>query len=634
MAARISHAFVPGMTKEAIDRLISKKPQLRLYREKLEALEPGSFVVHRSWGVGRVTGFDEARNKLTIDFEKDKSNHEMDPAFCATKLEVLPEDNILARHRREPDEIETLITEQPADLIVEILSKSEQNQATTAEIEGQLSRLMGEKRYKKWWTATKKVLVKDPRVATPSRKTEPYVLRDEPLSADEEVLEGFYRTKNSKKKIALAEKLLEVSSSKEELVPKLPDVLKELTEVLQSTLQLTEGERLHGIWVRNDLARFLHDDVESLEPTSADLIKRQEDLNELAEEIPASYQKRLLDLLKRLYAESWKSTVFDLLRNSSGKFTNECISFLMENGCGEELDATLERWLNEQALKGPLLMWIVKNRSTRRYTKMLSKLVGPRLFSAIFYAIDYESLQNTTARRIPLADMLSDDKELIPEMLSSATPETARDLATTLLMNQGFEDLTKKSLLARFIRQFPAIQNLVAGDKEATEQPDRLIVSQASFDQRKAEYEELIQKKIPENKEAIAAARELGDLKENSEYKMARQDQEQLMALKAMLERDLGRARITDFTDAPAETVGVGSVVSLKVGSSGSTTTYTILGAWDGDPDRNILSYQTPLAQRLIGKRVGDSVTTEIDGTAETWSVESIARYVPQAQTA
>ena len=75
----------------------------------------------------------------------------------------------------------------------------------------------------------------------------------------------------------------------------------------------------------------------------------------------------------------------------------------------------------------------------------------------------------------------------------------------SLISNQGFEELTKKSLLARFIRQFPTIQELVTGD--VSEVKDDLIVSQKSFDTRQVEYKELVEVKIPENKEAIATAR-------------------------------------------------------------------------------------------------------------------------------
>jgi transcription elongation factor GreA len=171
---------------------------------------------------------------------------------------------------------------------------------------------------------------------------------------------------------------------------------------------------------------------------------------------------------------------------------------------------------------------------------------------------------------------------------------------------------------------------LLDGESAGTAEAEGLIVSQKSFDKAKAEYEELIQRKIPENKEAIATARDHGDLKENSEYKMARQDQDILLSRKNELEVDLSRARVTDFTDVSDENVGIGSVVDLKEGSSGEKRRYSILGAWDSDPDNNILSYKTPLAKALLGKKSGAVVTTSIGGNEEEWAVLSISRWVDQ----
>ena len=193
------------------------------------------------------------------------------------------------------------------------------------------------------------------------------------------------------------------------------------------------------------------------------------------------------------------------------------------------------------------------------------------------------------------------------------------------MLNQGFEELTKKSLLARFIKIFPKIQSLVAADAEGKE--EQLLVSKASFERKREEYETIVSKKIPENSKAIATAREHGDLKENSEYKMAKQDQQVLMAQKSQLERELARARITDFKDATVDQVSVGSVVSVK-GPDGAAVTYTILGVWDGDPDRHVISYKTPLGAALMGKRPGDTVKVKMGATEDLYSIVTIARYV------
>lgn len=616
------------MNKEAIDALIEKNPKLVSQRAKLETMVPGNYCLHRSWGFGKIVDYNAADDRLIIDFEDGKQGHAMAPAFCVDKLDILLPNDLLVRSRTEADAIETMIKKQPADLICEMISASANQAMMASEIERLLARVIGPIKYKKWWTATKKILVKDPRIGVPLKKTEPYIYRDEPVKPEDEILEQFHGTKNSMQKIELGEKLYALSENISVVREEMPQILTELTDAIANAKSLSQANRLHGVWVRNNLARDLHEDVESLEPSSASILDATNDYSELAAELPAQYFKRYLDLISRTYPDKWQSMVEDLLRNSSGKFTSECINFMLEHEMQERISYCLDRWLKEQTIKGPLLFWVVKNRASKKYGAIIDPLVNPRLLAAMFYAIDYEALQNASTRRIPLADLLSDDTTLIPDLLSQASVETANDLAQTLLLNQGFGDLTKKSLLARFIKQFPSVQALLAGQAAETSEDDALIVSQESFNEAKAEYEELIATKIPENKLAIQVARDHGDLKENSEYKMARQDQDLLLSRKNELEVDLSRARVTDFTEATTESVGIGSIVELKDGSSGKKQKYAFLGAWDSDPENDVLSYKTPLAQALIGKEKGATVTTKIGGNEEMWTILNIARWV------
>jgi len=618
------------MNKEAIDRLIQKKPKLKSVRHVLEKMERGNYCIHRSWGFGEIRDYDEVSGKLIIDFEGGKQSHPMDPAFCVDKLEMLENDNLLVRQCKEPEVIEEMIKKQPVELVVEVLSASPEGTMFQTELERFLTRLLGATRFRKWWNVTKKLLVRDPRVAVPVKKNDPYILRDEPLTSEQEILEEFYANKHPKKKILLAEKLYQLSDSVEEIANDLPQILDDLTEAVKMAKKLNQAERLHGVWVRNDLGRHLCEDVEVLEPTSTSIIKETDNLSELAEELPSSYFKRFLDLISRVYPDDWNTVTLNLLRNSSGKFTNECIVFLMERGYGDLVAESFQKWLNEQALKGPVLHWMVKNRNTRRFQKLTKGLINARLLTAIFHAIDNEALQQTGHRRILLGDILSDDQELIPDLLSEANYEVAQDLAQMLLLNQGFEELSKKSLLARFIKIFPNIQNLVAGDASQVQESEKLVVSDASFQARKKEYEVLVSQKIPENKLAIAEAREHCDLRENAEYKMARQDQDTLLARKAHLESELSRAVVTDFEDATGKQVEIGSVVTLTQKSSGKKHEYAILGAWDSKPEEDILSYKTPLGQSLLSKKVGDTVKTEIDGNEEVWTIDNIVRWVDQ----
>ena len=84
------------MNSEAVQALIAKNPSLKAAKAKLESMEPGAYCIHRSWGFGQIRDYDEADQKLVIDF-KGKKKHRMDPAFCVGTLDILPAKHLLVR---------------------------------------------------------------------------------------------------------------------------------------------------------------------------------------------------------------------------------------------------------------------------------------------------------------------------------------------------------------------------------------------------------------------------------------------------------------------------------------------------------------------------------------------------------
>ena len=670
------------MNPESIDRLIAKNPKLRNKRQKLEQLHDGAYCMHGSWGFGRIVSYDEASKKLIIDFEG-KPGHKMDPVFCVDKLEVLDDDNLLVRYRTDRENLEKEMKDS-GEFVVSYLEKKPDMSASPIELETVFKQLFGyvaenpsisekelaeknkaaEKAYRSWWNKAKEALFRNPRVACPKAKGESYSLRakEEEMKPEQEVLREYFLNREPKKKILLAEKLYKTATddSVEEIKADLPKIKEELTEAIKKARSLNDADRLHGIWVRNNLVRYLYpgeeEKVEEIAPRSKDIILAaverdpKDGLNNLAKNLPSSYLERFLDLLTRIFVEDWRDRIIDLLKYSEGRFTKECVDFLLswdvsknshfvkgaeipDDGKGvtsrQLIKDCLKRWLEEQTLRGPVILWIVKNRNATAYKDILSPLIGEDLLSALLAAVDDEALQRetvVTTARIALADALSDDKDLIKDMLESSTADTARDLAQTLLLNQGFEDLTKKSILARIIKVFPSVQTLVA-TKSSDSKEKRLLVSSWSLQARREELEDIVKNQLPASKLAIEAARELGDLRENSEYKMAREHDEVLSARRGQLERDIAGAEVFDFNSTPTDKVGIGSIVSL-VTNKGEELTCTILGAWDSDTAKNIFSYQTPLAQALLDHKVGDTVETNINGHATLWTIKSISRYI------
>ena len=576
-------------------------------------------------GIQQIKDYDEESGKLIIDFEG-KEGHRLAPGFCVVTMQVLPPEHLMARKETEPEAIAELISENQGELLVELLKQYPNEAASALEVENILTQVVGTDKFKKWWTATKKVLAKDPRIAVPPRKTGMYILREEPVSIEEELIEEYNETQSAKRRVLIAEKLLDTVREKPEIKEELAVVLHGLATAVKESNQLSLAEKLRGAWIRNDLSEILEVDIADFEPKLSELVSDSGELDTLVKELPTTSQSRALGLIKESHPADWKEISFNLLKNSSGKFTTDCVNFLLQNGFEDELLETFERWQTEQNLKEPVLLWIVKNRNSRKFGNLVRPMVTPRLLNAIFYAIDYEALQITTTRRIPLAEILSEDAELIPDLLAEADSETARDLANNLLLNQGFEELTKKSLLARFIKIFPAVQSLLETEEE--EKSSGLVVSKESYDKAVAEYDDLVTKQIPENSKAIGLARELGDLKENSEYKMAKQDQALLLARRNKLEMDLQRSKISDFSEIGTDAVGIGSVVTLLDENKNKEITYTILGAWDSNPDKQVISYLTPLGKALIGKTPSEEIELHIEGVDSLLKIISIQRYV------
>ena len=91
------------------------------------------------------------------------------------------------------------------------------------------------------------------------------------------------------------------------------------------------------------------------------------------------------------------------------------------------------------------------------------------------------------------------------------------------------------------------------------------------------------------------------------EFKSAKEQQRVLMRRRAEAERDLSRARGTNFENPDKTQVSIGTIVTLRDSMSGAEETYSILGAWDSAPELGIISYKAVIGQALLGKSLGES---------------------------
>ncbi len=293
---------------------------------------------------------------------------------------------------------------------------------------------------------------------------------------------------------------------------------------------------------------------------------------------------------------------------------------LMQNGKLDLLRDTLTRLISQHQASSDLLLWLAKERSDT-----FADILTPELFRAMVSAIERDIFNEKKSNK--LRDFILSDHELLPELITSADIEVVKDLTRSLQMSPSFDDMDRRSLLARIVKVFPVVKELITG--EATKQDHTHIVSWESLERRRNEYDDLCKKRIPANSKDIALARSYGDLRENHEYKAAKEMQKVLMRRKSELEIQLNRARGTDFADVRTDVVSIGTKVTVHDINNQKAVTFQVRGAWDSDPDNGIIAYLSPIGQALLNHPVGDEVEFELQGTKHRFRIDGIAALPP-----
>ncbi len=137
-------------------------------------------------------------------------------------------------------------------------------------------------------------------------------------------------------------------------------------------------------------------------------------------------------------------------------------------------------------------------------------------------------------------------------------------------------------------------------------------MSREGYDKIRAEIKQLEEVERPEVIRQIQEAREKGDLSENAEYDAAKEAQGKLETKIAQLKAVLADAKIIDTSKVQTEVVQILSKVEMKNVKTGALMTYTIVSESEANLREKKISVATPIAQGLLGKKVGDVATIKI----------------------
>jgi len=595
--------------------------------EALSKLTPGAFCTHRSWGFGRISGWELITGQILIDFGS-KKGHPMQLQYAAETLTFIPSGHILARAASDATAVQKQALADPVGLIRSILA-DHGNKATADEIASTLvPAVFDAPGFKKWFEAAKKKLKTDGHFQIPSKKGDAIVLQETAQNPHERLIEQFRKARHPKDQVTALDSALKSLHDFAKEVEELGSLAAEVEEAAKRSGRIHAAKAIELLIARDEICTH----HESLKPgpeaasVAGFLAESPGKLSEIFLEIPAAKYGRVLEAFPTAFPENWEEKALRLTRTSEPRLSGEILKLFIAQGKREVFAEHTRRIIRERSASSDFVLWLSKDRA-----KALPELVDEELFAAILSAMEADLHADIKSRR--LEEFLFEDRELVADLLGKAERDSARQAIRKIMISPVFADLNRRSLLARILKIHPELEPLVTGEggNAPAAREESLIVSWASLQRRKEELEHIEKVLIPQNIRDISTARSYGDLRENFEFKSAKEQQAVLNRQKGELELMLNNARGTNFENADTTQVSIGTVVTIEPTAGGPSETYSILGAWDGVPEKGWVSYQAVIGRALLGKKVGETIALPTDKGTHTVKISEIKNFTDVA---
>ena len=533
----------------------------------------GKYFYFERYGFGEVIDTIPAKKEIIIDFEK-KKRHFLPLIVAQGVLIPVTKGRFLHLKYKDISTLKQMSQENPVQLI-KIMLKDFSEPLSASQIKQNLDVVVEKKQLGKWWEKVRKKLEKDENIKVSGRTARLYTYLES--NQDKNVLEIV-----TFKKADFSEKYLLAEEFSKKAPGVFEKILPELVKIANRIHDRDPGVALDILMLCEDIGVKVNFTF-----SKESLLKNKGVENIILHLNSIKHQTNLLALIKQNEPDSAKILQRLMLTSDNSKFLEEVAKHLKsESDILKEVYYTIFSFSKKYPTQ---YQWMLKRIQAGRLPEYLNPSFLPRLIDSLDYVRGIKGLV------LKILTLESFDK-----IIAKANPDEAKRILEAVNTSRVLEDYKQKDY-ARIIEYYhPDL---------FVHEVDVIYTTEQALKKKQDQLQQIMTVQIPENKKEISRAREFGDLSENFEYKIAREKQAQLYEKVRIIENELSKAQIITPGAVDINKVSIGTKVMLKNLTDEKQTHYTILGPWDTDLEKNIISNEAPVAQALLGHAPGEQIT-------------------------
>lgn len=619
----LQNSNTPQLAQICIDYLQKKYPQETNFDEKLRfvglkdadhfqgALRnfqllchfvPGHYVYHSAgWGVGEITDISFVREQVALEFENVYGVREITFRNAFQTLIPLQNDHFLARRFGDPDKFETFAKKNPQETIRILLRDF--GPKTAAEIKEELCEwVIAKQDWSSWWQSTRNKLKKDGRVECPVKLKSPFRLRKEEISQEDELSQTLDLCTLIDQRINALYTFMRDS----------PDRLK-----LPNTKEII-NQRLNGLLAQSPSAaqKFqIQILISDLNATDSDYSSMQDvdDLEGFLREIQILALKKRMLMAVRQTRENWSEVFGKLLpRLEQSGLRDYAFRELTQPEVKEGralLQGALDQLVDFPERTPETFLWYFQKLlqmgdSPNPYSNKEGRCLWLQSLLVLLSRLELLPTHRETVKRIH-ALLVGHQFSIVRSIIEGTDLAYLKEFFHLIskCYSLSEHDVRIMKSLAAVVQ--PKVAAMSNGADIHADEVQIIWATPQGLEKIQRKIEQIGTVDIVENAKEIEAARAMGDLRENSEYKFALERRSRLQSDLNTLSRSINQSRLLTPRDISTDAAGVGCFVELQ-SQKGQIITYTILGPWEADLEHNVISHQSKLAQTLEGKKVGE----------------------------